>query len=75
MIKKGSYYEAVIPNQPDGTKVIGTVYAIDYEDFTSEQKFEYIVGQEFQFPPFLFEAGIILFIIFLLIVVLARSNK
>lgn len=75
MIKKGSYYEAVIPKQPYGTKVIGTVYARDYEDFTSEQKFEYVVGQELQFPPFLFEAAIIIFIIFLVIVVLARFSK
>ena len=75
MIKKGSYYEAVIPKQHDGTKVTGTVYVLDYEDFSSEQKFEFIVGQEFQFPPFLFEAGIILFIILILIVVLARSSK
>lgn len=73
MINKGSYYEAVIPKQPDGTKVTCKVYATDYEEFTSEQKFEYIVGQELQFPPFLFEAGIILFIIFLLILVLSRK--
>ena len=75
MTKKGSYYEAVIPKQPDGTKVTFEVYATDYECFTSEQKFEYTVGQELQFPPFLFEAGIILFIIFLLIVILAHSSK
>ena len=75
MIKKGSCYEALIPKQPYGTKVIGTVYARDNEDFTSEQKFEYVVGQELQFPPFLFEAAIIIFIIFLVIVVLARFSK
>jgi hypothetical protein len=75
MIKKGSYYEAVIPKQPDGTKVTFEVYATDYEGFASEQNFEYTVGQGLQFPPFLFEAGIILFIIFLLIGILARSSK
>jgi len=75
MIKKGTYYEAVIPKQPAGTKVICEVYATDYEEFTSEQKFEYIVGQQLQFPPFLLEAGIILFVIFLLILVLARSSQ
>jgi hypothetical protein len=75
MIKTGSYYEAVIPKQPDGTKVTCKVYALDYEEFTSEQKFEYIVGQEFQFPPFLLEAGIILLIIFLLFVGLALAGR
>jgi hypothetical protein len=75
MIKKGSYYEAVIPKQPDGTKVTCKVCATDYEEFTSEQKFEYVVGQGFQFPPFMIEAGIILFIIFLLVIILALSSK
>ena len=74
MTKNGSYYEAVMPKQSDGTKVTCKVYAIDYEEFTSEQEFEYIVGQELQFPPFLFEAAIILFIIFLLILVLSRFS-
>ena len=74
MIERDSYYEAIIPKQPDGTKVTCKVYAIDYEELTSEQTFEYTVGQGIQFPPFLFEAGIILFIIFLLIVGLARSS-
>jgi hypothetical protein len=72
MVKKGSYYEATIPKQPDGTKVTGTVYAVDSEDFFSEQKFEFVVGQELQFPPFLFEAGVIFLIIFILIILLAR---
>ena len=74
MAKKGSYYEAIIPKQPDGTKVKATVHAVDSENFFSEQEFEYIVGQELQFPPFLFETGIILLIIFIIIIVLARSS-
>jgi len=74
MTNMGSYYKAVIPKQPDGTKVTCKVYAIDYEKFASEQEFEYIVGQELQFPPFLFEAGIILFFIFLLVLVLSRFS-
>ena len=68
MTRKGSYYEAVIPKQADGTKVTFSVHAQDYEGFTSEQKIEYTVGEGFQLPPFLLEAGIILLIIFLLIV-------
>ncbi len=75
MVKKISYYEAVIPKQPDGTKVICEVHVTDNEGFFSEQKFEYIVGQELQFPPFLFEAAAIIFIIFLIILVLARHNQ
>jgi hypothetical protein len=74
MINKGLYYEATIPKQPDGTKVTCTVYVTDYEEFTSEQEFDYIVGQEIQLPPFLFEAGIVLVVIFILIVGLARSG-
>jgi hypothetical protein len=75
MIKKVSYYEAVIPKQPDGTKVLCEVHATDYDDFSSEQKFEYIVGQELHFPPFLSEAAIIILIILLLLAVLTRYNK
>jgi hypothetical protein len=75
MVKKVSYYEAVIPKQPDGTKVLCEVHATDNEGFSSEQKFEYIVGQELQFPPFLSEAAVIIFIIFLIILVIARYTK
>jgi len=75
MTKKGTNYEAVIPKQPAGTKVICEVYATDYEEFTSEQKFEYTVGQQLQFPPFLLEAAVIIFIIVLLIAILARSSQ
>jgi hypothetical protein len=75
MIKKGSYYEGIIPKQPDGTKVTCKVYAVDHEELTAEENFEYVVGQGFQFPPFLLEAGIILAIIFLLIAGLALANR
>ena len=75
MINKGSYYEATIPKQPDATRVTASVYAIDYEEFTQEQTFEYTVGQTFQFPSFILEAGIILFIMFVLILALANSRK
>jgi hypothetical protein len=75
MVKKEQYYEATIPQQPDGTEVTCKVHVTDDEAFTSEQEFEYIVGQGVQFPPFLFEAGIILGIIcFLFVVSLARSS-
>ncbi|MBT8171307.1 hypothetical protein KJN74_00350, partial [Candidatus Bathyarchaeota archaeon] len=74
MIKKGTHYEAIIPKQPDGTKVTGVVYVTDNEDLTSEQKFEYIVGNNFEIPPFVFEVGIFLFIIFIIIVILAISG-
>ena len=74
MIKNGSFYEAIIPKQPDGTKVIGVVYAIDNEDFFLENEFEFTVGNMFEFPPFFLEAGIVVLIIFFLIIVLARSS-
>jgi hypothetical protein len=75
MIKNDSYYEGVIPKQPDGTKVTCNVYAADQEELVAEKNFEYIVGQSFQFPPFLPEAGIILLIIFLLIIGLAFAGR
>jgi hypothetical protein len=75
MVKTGSYYEGVIPKQPDGTTVTCEVYATDYEDFTTETTFEYVVGQGFQIPPFLLEAGTILLIIFLIIAVLSIANR
>lgn len=74
MKNKGDYYEALIPGQPDGTKVSGTVYVSDSDDFTSEQKFEYIVGQEFVLPPFFIEAGVFLFVIFIIVVSLAKFS-
>jgi len=75
MTNTGIYYEAVIPKQADGTKVTCSVYARDYEQFTSEQNFEYTVGQGFQFPPFLLEAGVIFLVIFILVLALANSSK
>jgi hypothetical protein len=74
MVNKGLYYEAVIPRQPDGTKVRCKVKVTDDEEFTSEQAFEYTVGEGFHLPPFLYEAGIILLVIFLLILVLSRFS-
>jgi hypothetical protein len=75
MTKEGSYYEAIIPKQSDGTRVTVKVYAKDHEDIIAEENFEYVVGQGLQFPPFFVEAGIILAVIFLLIVILAIANK
>jgi hypothetical protein len=75
MIKNGSFYEAIIPKQPDGTKVTGTVYAIDNENFSLEEEFKFTVGETLEFPPFLFEAGIIVLIIFILIIILTRSSN
>jgi hypothetical protein len=78
MINKGLYYEGIIPKQLDGTRVIVKVYAKDHEELIAEENFEYVVGQEFQFPqfpPFLIEAGIILLVILLLFVVLALANR
>ena len=40
MAAKGSAYEAVIPRQPEGTKIMGTISAVDTEGFTREQQFE-----------------------------------
>jgi hypothetical protein len=75
MVKSGSYYEGVIPRQPDGTKVTGEVYVVDSEELSAEKDFEYVVGQGFQLPPFLLEAGIIFIIIFLLIIGLALASR
>lgn len=73
MTKKESHYEATIPQQPDGTKVIGKVQVTDRQELTSEQTFEYTVGQE-KLPPYLVEAGIILLIIALLFFGLAFTR-
>jgi hypothetical protein len=75
MIKNGSYYQGVIPKQPDGTKVSCKVHATDHEELSTEKTFEYVVGQGFQFPPFLLEAGFLLLIIFLLIAGLALASR
>jgi hypothetical protein len=74
MINKGSFYEAVIPKQSNGVKVTCRIKVTNDEEFTSEQEFEYTVGDEFNFPPFLFEAVIILMAIFLIISVLSRFS-
>ena len=72
MMTRGSIYEAGIPKQPDGTRVIGIVSAIDSDGFTREYRFEYVVGQGFQFPPMLLEAAVILFFVIIIAAFLLR---
>ena len=73
MRNMGDYYEEIIPKQPDGTKVSGTVHVTDGNDFTLEKCFDYIVGQDFILPPFFMESGVfflIIFVIFVLVIIL-----
>jgi len=66
MMNLGSIYEALIPRQPEGTKVTCTVSAVSSDGFTRDHTFEYVVGQTFQIPPFLLETVIVFFVIFII---------
>ena len=74
MVSDGSIFEAVIPKQPEGTKVTCIVSAGDSEGFFREQMFEYVVGQKFQLPPYLFETAVVFFVIALVFFLLIRSR-
>ena len=74
MVAEGNIYEALIPKQPDGTKVEGAVSASDSYGFYREYIFEYVVGSSFdgfdnfdlQLPPYLIETAVVIFVFFLL---------
>ena len=72
MEKNGSIYEATIPAQPENTQVKCSVSVIGIEDLTSAYEFEYSVGKEVDFPPFIIEIGIVLVIIILLVFFVKR---
>ena len=74
MTAQGSIYEAVVPRQPEGTKVICTISTVDTDGFTREHTFEYVVGQTFQIPPLLLETGVVFFVIIIIGVLLLRSK-
>jgi hypothetical protein len=74
MATKGAIFEALISRQPEGTKISGTISAVDTEGFSREQQFEYVVGQNLEIPPFLIEAAAALIIIVLIVVLLSRSK-
>ena len=75
MAAQGSTFRAVIPKQPDGTRVACTVSAIDSSGFARENKFEYVVGQSFQIPPLLWETAVVFFVIVLVAILLMRSRR
>lgn len=74
MVQEGSTFKAVIPKQPDGTKVVCTVSATDTAGFARENRFEYVVGQSFQIPPLLWETAIVVLVIIIIAVLLIRSS-
>ena len=77
LVAEDSIFEAVIPNQPDGTTVKGTVSAIDSVGFYREYMFEYVVGTSFeiQFPPYLLEAAVVFLALFLLGILIRRRRR
>ena len=75
MEAEGSTYEAIIPKQPDGTRLAFYVSATDSEDLIRKSdRFEYTVGQEFKIPPFALEALILIFVFALFIALLAKRK-
>jgi len=75
MEAEGSKYEAIIPNQPDGTKVTFYVSAIDSEDLTRvSDQVKYVVGQWFDIPPIFFEI-LVLILIFVVLIILSIKGK
>ena len=72
MIAEGSFFEAVVPKQAEGSRVICVVSAVDSEGFFSERTFEYVVGETFQLPPYFFEAAIVRFVIVVILILLIR---
>jgi hypothetical protein len=74
MVAEGSTFEAVIPKQPDRTRVVCTVSAIDTDGFAWESKFEYVVGQNIQIPPLLLETAVVFFVVIIITALLIRSK-
>ena len=74
MLADGSVFEAVIPKQPEGTVVECVVSAVDSVGFFREQTFEYVVGDDFQLPPYFLEAAVVVFAVILIVILLSRSK-
>jgi len=75
MEAEGSKYEATIPRQPDGTKVIFYVSATDSEDLTRVSgQVKYVVGQWFDIPPNLLES-FVLILVFIVFITLLFKRK
>lgn len=72
MVADGSLFSALIPKQTEGTRVACAVSAVDSEGFFSERTFEYVVGQSFQLPPYVFEAAAVLLVIVVIVILLSR---
>jgi hypothetical protein len=72
MQQAGTVYQAMIPKQPEGTRVQYFVTAIDDEGLSTEtEKSEYVVGQQFPFPfpPNLLELAVLAGIIIILLLI------
>jgi hypothetical protein len=74
MVAKGSTFEAIIPKQPDRTRVVCTVSATNTDGFERENEFEYVVGQNLQIPPLLLETSAVFFVIIILAALLIRPR-
>jgi hypothetical protein len=72
MVAEGSFFEAVVPRQAEGTRVVCVVSAVDSEGFFRERTFEYVVGQDFQLPPYVFEVAAVLLVIVVIVILLSR---
>lgn len=75
MVADGSAFEAVVPGQPDGTKVECVVSAVDSVGFSREYTLEYVVGRNFELPPYFLEAAIIFLVIVIISVLFSRSRS
>jgi hypothetical protein len=56
----------------EGSRVVCVVSAVDSEGFFSERTFEYVVGENFQLPPYVLEAAAVLFVIVVIVILLIR---
>ena len=72
MVADGSFYEAVVPMQAEGTKVVCVISAVDSEGFFTERNFEYVVGENFQLPPFILHAAAVIIVIVVIVILLSR---
>jgi len=74
MVTLGSFFEAIIPRQAEGTRVVCVITAVDSEGFFRESTFDYVVGQDSQIPPYVFEIAVVLLVIVVIVILLNRSR-
>jgi len=75
MEKTNSFYEATIPKQPEGTKVICKVSVIGPDNLIEEYDFEYQVGSVINFSFFTLEIVVLIFALILIFLFLSRIRN